>query len=49
MTGASLSMLTNNLKNAGYVDKKYAADRTGRLMAKGENKASEVLKALFEA
>jgi predicted MarR family transcription regulator len=45
-SGSALSMLLNNLKNAGYVDKNaYGADRTIRLTAKGEKKAIEVLKA----
>lgn len=48
-SGTSLSMLVNNLKNAGYLNnQKYAADRTIALTAKGEKKASEVLRALTE-
>jgi hypothetical protein len=44
-SGSSLSMLLNNLKNAGYLDKKsYLDTRKLRLAAKGERKAIEVLK-----
>jgi hypothetical protein len=43
-SGSPLSMLLNNLKNAGYIDKgQYGTDRTIRLTAKGEKKATEVL------
>ncbi len=43
-SGSPLSMLLNNLKNAGYIDKgQYGQDRTIRLTAKGEKKATEVL------
>jgi hypothetical protein len=43
-SGSPLSMLLINLKNAGYIDKgQYGQDRTIRLTAKGEKKATEVL------
>ena len=43
-SGSPLSMLLNNLKNAGYIDKnQYGQDRTIRLTAKGEKKAIDVL------
>jgi hypothetical protein len=43
-SGSQLSMLLNNLKNSGYIDKgQYNNDRTIRLTAKGEKKATEVL------
>ncbi|MBI3355743.1 MAG: hypothetical protein HY038_03025 [Nitrospirae bacterium] len=43
-SGSPLSMLLNNLKNANYIDKgQYSHDRTIRLTAKGEKKATEVL------
>lgn len=49
-SGSPLSMLLNNLKNSGYIDKRmYGADRTIRLTAKGEKKAIEVLKELAGA
>lgn len=45
-SGSSLAMLLNNLKNAGYLDKKaYLSDRTIRLAAKGEKRAAEILKS----
>jgi hypothetical protein len=43
-SGSPLSMLLNNLKNSGYLDKKaYDTDRTVVLSARGEQKAIEVL------
>lgn len=43
-SGSPLSMLLTNLKNAGYIDKgQYSANRTVRLTAKGEKKATDVL------
>ena len=43
-SGSPLSMLLNNLKNSGYIDKAaYTKDRTVRLTGKGEKKATEVL------
>ena len=48
-TGSQLTMLLNNLKNSGYIDKtQYNNDRTIRLSAKGERKATEVLATLTE-
>lgn len=46
-SGSQLAMLLNNLKNAGYIDKtQYNHDRTIRLTAKGEKKATEVLSSV---
>jgi hypothetical protein len=46
-SGSQLSMLLNNLKNSGYIDKgQYNNDRTIRLTAKGEKKATEVLSSI---
>src|SRR5688500_18766909 len=46
-SGSQLSMLLNNLKNAGYIDRNlYKNDRTIRLTAKGEKKVTEVLKGM---
>jgi hypothetical protein len=43
-SGSPLSMLLTNLKNAGYIDKsQYSSNRTVRLTAKGEKKATDVL------
>jgi hypothetical protein len=43
-SGSQLAMLLNNLKNSGYIDKtQYNTNRTIRLTAKGEKKATEVL------
>jgi hypothetical protein len=48
-SGSPLSMLLNNLKNAGYIDKsQYAKDRTIRLTAKGEKKATDVLSGVSQ-
>ena len=45
--GSPLSMLVNNIRNAGYFDgRAYADGRKLRLTAKGETKAVEVLKKL---
>lgn len=46
-SGSHLSMLLNNLKNSGYIDKgQYNNTRTIRLTAKGEKKATEVLNSI---
>jgi hypothetical protein len=46
-SGSQLSMLLNNLKNSGYIDKgQYNNNRTIRLTAKGEKKAAEVLNSI---
>jgi hypothetical protein len=46
-SGSQLTMLLNNLKNSGYIDKtQYSNDRTIRLTAKGEKKATEVLESV---
>jgi hypothetical protein len=46
-SGSSLSLLVNNLKNDGYIDKKvYDADRQLTLTAKGATKGADVLQAI---
>lgn len=46
-SGSQLSMMLNNLKNSGYIDKaQYSQHRSIRLTAKGEKKATEVLRGI---
>jgi hypothetical protein len=46
-TGSSLSLLVNNLKNDGYIDKKvYDAERQLTLTAKGATKGADVLQTI---